>query len=91
MTRPDDRPCDELRPEPHEGGVPDEAPLYVYTPPVEVEQGNELVVLWLLGDEEGFWAVRSSGDGEVLGEFWQTIDALAVRRERRFMTSAELG
>ena len=61
------------------------------TPPVELEQGNELLVLWSLSGVDAFWAMRGGGGAEELGDFWRDIDALAVRRERQFMTDSELG
>jgi len=60
------------------------------TPPVEVEEGNELVTLWSLPSIEAFWAVRSGSAAEELEAWWQESDELTLSRERKFMTPAEI-
>lgn len=60
------------------------------TPPVEVEEGNELVTLWSLPSIEAFWAVRSSRAGQELEAWWKESDRLTLSRERKFMTPAEI-
>ena len=58
------------------------------TPPVEVEQGNELVLLWSLPGAETFWAMRRrSAEG---AGFWKEMEAVTLARERVFMTSVEM-
>ena len=59
------------------------------TPPVEVEQGNELVLLWSLADAEGFWAMRRHSDEAA--SFWKDMEAATLSRERVFMASVEMG
>jgi hypothetical protein len=62
------------------------------TPPLELPQGNELLVLWSLPDEQAFWPMRfGSGTDPEVGAWWREADALVLRRERRFLTDpAEL-
>ena len=59
------------------------------TPPVEVEQGNELVLLWSLQGAEAFWAMRrQSADG---ADFWNEMEEVTLARERVFMGPVEMG
>jgi len=63
------------------------------TPPLELaEQGNELLVLWSLPDEQAFWPMRlGSGTDPEVGAWWREADSLVLRRERRFLADpAEL-
>ncbi len=60
------------------------------TPPVEVEHGNELVTLWSLPSIETFWAMRSGSAAPELAAWWEESDRLALSRERKFMTPAEI-
>ena len=58
------------------------------TPPVEVEQGNELVLLWSLPGAETFWTMRRrSAEG---AGFWKEMEDVTLARERVFMTSTEM-
>lgn len=60
------------------------------TPPVEVEEGNELVTLWSLESVDAFWAMRSGSSAEELAAWWEESDRLTLHRERRFMTPSEV-
>ena len=60
------------------------------TPPVEVEEGNELVTIWSLPSIEAFWAMRSRSSAPELTAWWEESDQLVLSRERRFMTPAEI-
>ena len=62
------------------------------TPPAELaEHDSELVLLWSLPDLAAFWRMRAlnSADGG-LEAFWRDVDAVALRRERRFLAPLAL-
>jgi hypothetical protein len=60
------------------------------TPPLEVEQGNELLLLWSLPDVRAFWAMRAGGGDPDAVAFWQQAAQLGEHRERRFLCRVEL-
>ena len=60
------------------------------TPPVEVEEGNELVTLWSLPSIEAFWAMRAGSSAPEIAAWWAESDRLTLSRERRIMSRAEI-
>ena len=60
------------------------------TPPVEVEEGNELVTLWSLPSIEAFWAMRGSSSAPEIAAWWAESDQLTLSRERKIMSAAEV-
>ncbi len=60
------------------------------TPPVEVEDGNELVTLWSLPSIAAFWAMRAGSSTPELAAWWEESDQLTLSRERKFMTRADV-
>jgi hypothetical protein len=61
------------------------------TPPLEIDEGNELVTLWSLPSTEAFWAMRAAASASPeLAAWWEESDQLTLSRERKIMTPAEI-
>jgi len=62
------------------------------TPPAELPgRDTELVLLWSLPDLAAFWRMRAAGSADAgLAALWGEVDALAVRRARRFLAPVAL-
>ncbi len=60
------------------------------TPPVEVEEGNELLTLWSLPSIEAFWAMRSGSSAAEIAAWWAESDQLTLSRERKVMSPTEI-
>jgi hypothetical protein len=60
------------------------------TPPVEVEEGNELVTLWSLPSIEAFWAMRAGNAAPEIAAWWAESDQMTLRRERQILSRAEI-
>jgi hypothetical protein len=62
------------------------------TPPAELPgRDTELVLLWSLPELAAFWRMRAAASADAeLAALWSEVDALAVRRERRFLAPVAL-
>jgi hypothetical protein len=62
------------------------------TPPAELPgHASELLLLWSLPDLAAFWRMRGAAAADpAVAALWAELDALASRRERRFLAPVEL-